>query len=177
MLIKNSFIQNPFFSPRKEILVFPNERTKQVEGEYIDIYTEYFKGDFFNNKTCLYLERPYIGKHIREKSKDKKYLDYFIFLGNVLQYFQRVQLSDSQRATLISLQQDIFKEMKVNLNIEQLFIDAVRRYKIDYKLYTKLFKKLCPSEIYIVTGLCAWSCYKGCERFKYYCKRNSTWYF
>ena len=50
MLIKNSFLQNSFSCVKKDVLVFTNERSKQVEGEYIDIYTEYLRANFINNK-------------------------------------------------------------------------------------------------------------------------------
>ena len=44
-----------------------------------------------------------------------------------------------------ALRQDLLTELNIDLNIEKLVINAVRRFKINYYLYTKLFKKLSAS--------------------------------
>ena len=53
MLIKNSFLCNPFFLKQTDVIIFPHERSKLVNNEYIDIYTHYLKNELNISDTLI----------------------------------------------------------------------------------------------------------------------------
>jgi hypothetical protein len=150
-LIKNSFFYNPFFLMSINRLIFPNERSKFVDGEYIDIYTNYLEKEFEKKDiSFLTLERPFLGKHIRKPNKAKKYLDFIVLISNLFKKIINVNLTIKEQEICSNLRMDINKEFNIDIDIEKYFIESIQKYKINYYLYTKLLKKLNPKEIYIV---------------------------
>lgn len=150
-LIINSIFHNPFLHKKVDILIFPNERSKLVNTKYIDIYTHYYEKELEKEGiNFCNLERPFLGRHIREKNKNKKYLDFIVLIANIFKSFIKVKISNYDRKKIQKINQDIEKEFNIQFDLESFFIKSVQRYKINYYLYTKLLKRISPKEIYIV---------------------------
>ena len=151
MLIKNSFLNNPFFLKQSDVIIFPNERSKLVDNEHIDIYTHYLKQEL-NDQGIDYIEmeRPFLAKHIRKNHNNKRYLDFFVMLGNVFQFFVPVKITRDQKELFENLNSDIKGELGIEFDSEKFLINSLRRFKVNYYLYLFLFKKLKPKEINIV---------------------------
>lgn len=150
-LVKNSILYNPFFHKKTDILIFPNERSKKVNNIYIDIYTDYLEKEFIDKDLnfCT-MERPFLGEHIRESNKNKKYLDLIVLITNLGKQFVKVKITDKDKLLISNLNKDIKEYFNIDFDIEIFFIEAIQRYKINYYLYTKLFQKLSPKELYVV---------------------------
>lgn len=150
-LLKNSVINNPFFSKKSESLIFSHYRSKLVNDDYIDIYTHYLKEELIvQNISFTDMERPFLGKHIRNKESKKRYLDCIVLLSNIFQYFMPVKLTQQQELLFISLNKDIKKNLGVDFDSKKFLINAVRRFKANYFLYSLLFRRIRPKEIFIV---------------------------
>jgi len=151
MLVKNSFLNNPFLAKKTEVVIFPNERSKLVNNEHIDIYTHYLKKELNdNNITYTEMERPFLAKHIRKKHSNKRYLDFIILLGNILKFFVKTDVKPNQEKIFTNLDKDIKDKLGIKFDSRKFLLAAVRRFKINYYLYSLLFKKLKPKQINIV---------------------------
>jgi len=152
-LVKNSILFNPFFHNKTDILIFPHERSKKVNNIYIDIYTDYLEKKFIdNNLNFCTMERPFLGRHIREPNKNKKYLDFIVLIANIGKKFVKVKINDKDKLLISNLNKDIKEYFNIDFDIEVFFIEAIQRYKINYYLYTKLFQRLSPKELYVVVS-------------------------
>ena len=151
MLIKNSFLCNPFFLKQTDVIIFPHERSKLVNNEYIDIYTHYLKNEL-NEKNISYaeMERPFLAKHIRKNVLNKSYLDFIVLLSGVFQFFIPVKVTNDHKVLFNKLNQDIKNDLGVYFDSEKVLVNAVKRFKINYYLYSLLLKKLNPEKINII---------------------------
>lgn len=151
MLVKNSFLNNPFLAKKTEIVIFPHERSKLVNNEHIDIYTHYLKKDLNdNNISYTEMERPFLAEHIRKKDSNKRYLDFIILLGNILKFFVKTDVKPNQEKIFTNLDKDLKDKLGIKFDSRKFLLAAVRRFKINYYLYSLLFKKLKPKQINIV---------------------------
>ena len=150
-LVKNSIFYNPFFHKKTDILIFPHARSKKVNNIYIDIYTDYLEKEFIDKDLnfCT-MEGPFLGEHIRESNKNKKYLDLIVLITNLGKQFIKVKITDKDKLLISNLNKDIKEYFNIDFDIKIFFIEAIQRYKINYYLYTKLFQKLSPKELYVV---------------------------
>lgn len=153
LLVKNSFLNNPFLAKKSDVMIFSHERSKLVNSEYIDIYTHYMKEDLNAQKiTYTDMERPFLAKHIRKKSSNKRYLDFIILIGNILKFFIKVKTKPNEEELFIQLDQDIKDKLGIKFDSRKYLLAAVKRFKINYYLYSVLFKILKPKQINIVVA-------------------------
>ena len=69
---------------------------------------------------------------------------------NINLQFVKVKITDKDKLLISNLNKDIKEYFNIDFDIEIFFIEAIQRYKIYYYLYTKLFQKLSPKELYVV---------------------------
>ena len=75
-MLCNSLRSSSLLGGSHDIVVFPHQRVRLVEGRYIDINTESFVGELLSeNRDILVLERPYAKTHLAESNEYTKYLD------------------------------------------------------------------------------------------------------
>ena len=149
-LIVNFFFYNPFKNLKKvDYLIFSHARSKEVDNEYIDIYTYYFIQDLLKNKkNFIEFEEPYNKQHIRKYKSYKRYLDYIILMKNIKSFFLSIKLNDFQKNVLYNLDNEIGKY----IDIKNFLLKNTKHFLISYSLYKDLFQKIKPKEIYIVVG-------------------------
>jgi hypothetical protein len=150
--IKYSFINNPFLIKQTDDIIFDHPRTKFVNGENIDIYTHYFIQEFINNKKKIkVLERPYLGKHIKKKNSYRSYLDFIILITNLFKSFVRIKNNDELNI-IKNLEKEIDNDLMINSNLSNLMISGIKEFKIRYKLFNILLKKVQPKNIYVIVS-------------------------
>jgi len=153
-LLKNLFVANPFltFNRQKDVLIFTHNRSKKIDDKFEDIYTQSLIRDLKNsNQSFLCFEKPFQGKHIREKDSNVKYLD-FILSASIL-YGKLYRIKDKDSLGVIKKVEKEIKNATANsINLISLFKKNIGRYKLGNKLYLRLFKKIKPQIVYSVAS-------------------------
>ena len=151
LLLKNIVFNNPFLADNTDLLIFSHYRSKKVDNTNIDIYTHYFKQDLSEgNISYTDLERPFLGKHIRKNDSNKSYLDFIVLVGNFFQFLVPVKVSESQKKLFKNLDNEIKNHLGIGFDSERVLLRAVKRFKVNHYLYSLLFNRLKPKEIYLV---------------------------
>ena len=153
-LFKNIFIANPFLTlnKHKDVVVFTHNRSKKIEDKFEDIYTQSLVTDLRkSNKSFLCFEKPFQGKHVREKDPNVKYQD-FILLASIL-YGKLYRIKDKDSLGLIrQVEKEIENATNNSIDLISLIKRNVGRYKLGNKLYLSLFNKIQPKVIYSVAS-------------------------
>ena len=150
-LVKNSVLSNPYFSSKKDVLFFPHERVKKIEGDYYDIYTKYLI-DEYSGKNILVLEKPYMFKHYSEKNKDVCYLDFAILWTSISRKLIKVNYNKTEQSFILKLNHDFQEKFGFQLDFFNLFTQSIKVHIAYYKFYKTLFKKLTPKKIFLVVS-------------------------
>lgn len=151
--IFNSIIHNPFFRKKCHVVVFSHPRVKLVDSENIDIYTKYFIDDLKKqNINFLELESAFLGVHKKELNDHTSYTDYIVFITNIFKKFIPIQFTDGELKLIENINSHLSTSFGVEVDISNILIDKIRRFKIKNYLYKKLLKKLSPHTIYIVVS-------------------------
>jgi len=149
-ILKSSIFYNPFFSTKKDIMIFPHGRVKKVEGKYIDIYTHYFIEKLKKeNKSFIEIESPHIGKHYTDNEPYRYHNDFILVTKHIFSKFVTIKNIDYKYISKI--EKEIVEKIGY-YNLKSLFEDTVKKYKIEYKLYKKLLEKIQPKHIYLVVS-------------------------
>ncbi|MFK7780594.1 MAG: hypothetical protein QM490_05680 [Candidatus Gracilibacteria bacterium] len=149
-IVYSCIFKNPFFAKKTDILVFPHSRVKNVDDEMIDIYTHYFVEDLQkNNKNFIEIENPTMGKHYKRKESWRYYNDFILVYKNIFSKFMKIQEVDYK--FIKTVEQEIAEKIG-NYDLTHLFLNTVKKYKVEYFLYTKLLKKLQPKQVYLVVS-------------------------
>lgn len=152
-IIYNSVINNPFFYKKTvDKVIFPHERIKKFENDYIDIYTYFLYKNFITTReNILILEKPYNLKHFTKKRIDIEYLDSVIIYSKMLKFF--IKSSIHSKYLFIKKIEDDFKVyFNIDFDLYSLFNEKLKKHKSYYMLYKKLLKKLSPKEIYLTVS-------------------------
>lgn len=147
----SSLRNNPLFETTKRIIIFDHPRKKNINGKYIDIYTKYLI-DSLNREDILVLEDPYMNKHFSVNEIERKHTDYLHLLSFILGKFNPVSLDKQEIDFIKKLESEIYLLFRIKIDLYSKFIKAIKQYKIRYKLYDQLFKKLEPEVIYTVVA-------------------------
>lgn len=153
-LFANAFLHYPFINLKKvDALIIAHPRAKKVDGAYVDIYTYQLKHDLLEQGTTLYeFEKHYLGKHLKEKTELDKYMDYITVFSTIKKRFIQVSLTDEQLKYIKIVQDEIEQKLEFKLDLKNLFINAVKKYKATAPYYKKLLKKTHPKTIYLVVS-------------------------
>tara|TARA_B110000459_G_scaffold202205_1_gene254738 strand:+ start:1224 stop:2564 length:1341 start_codon:yes stop_codon:yes gene_type:complete len=153
-LFKNIFIANPFLTlnKQKDVVVFTHNRSKKIEDKFEDIYTQSLVADLRkSNKSFLCFEKPFQGKHLRDKDPNVKYQD-FILLASIL-YGKLYRIKDKDSLGLIrQVEKEIENATNNSIDLISLIKRNVGRYKLGNKLYLSLFNTIKPMVIYSVAS-------------------------
>lgn len=151
-MLYNTIFNTAMFENLHDIVIFPHDRVRCIEGEYVDIYTKDIVDCFLKeNKDILVLEKPYIQKHYTKKEEYIKYLDDSILLASIFSKFIIIDLKNKQNI-ITRVNKDINKTFSINISLEELLMKSLKKFKIYYKYYYKLLKKLNPRKIYVVVS-------------------------
>jgi len=149
-LLKSYIFKNPFLSSKVDTVIFSNSRVKQVDNEYIDIYTHYFIDELSkSNKNFIEIEAPHKGKHLT-KNKPYKYHMEFVWINKKL-FNIFIKIKNKKENEIEKIENEIEQNIG-KYDLKNIFYKSVREYKIEYFLYKNIFKKLNPSKVYLVVS-------------------------
>ncbi len=149
-IFKSAIFINPFLSKKVDTIVFPHSRIKKIDDEYIDIYTHYFINKLIKeDENFIEIESPHLGKHYKDKKSWRYHNDLILIIVNLFSRFVKV---DSIDLEFIDKVEREIEEKIGKYDLKSLLILTTKRYKVQYYLYYKLFKKLKPKQIYIVVS-------------------------
>jgi len=148
-ILKN-IINFPFFSTKKETLVFTHPRSKFVDNRYIDIYTKDIIDDLSNNKIdFLEMEASYNGKYLRNNNKRKRYIDSVGYFVRLMKLLDRRVVYDKKVSIINKI---IFKKTGVDLRLEERFSNEIKKSIYTYYYFKALSFFIKPKKVYIVTA-------------------------
>lgn len=152
MNVINFIVKNPLYGNyRKDILVFNNPRKTLIDEEYIDIYTEYYIEEL-NSQQYELIENPYMNTHYKcKRTKQTKYLDALKIIYSIKKHFIHIQLSEEDVQIISLIENEIENSFDIKLDIMNLFITNLKRFKIYFDYYNKLLVKRNPKVIFLVT--------------------------
>ncbi len=151
-MLCNSLRSSSLLGGSHDIVVFPHQRVRLVEGRYIDINTESFVGELLSeNRDILVLERPYAKTHLAESNEYTKYLDDSIIFTHLFKRCIRPKLYSSQQL-INDLDREFEDVFNVTLDFYSLFKEAIQHFKISYMFYSFLLKRIKPNQIYVVVS-------------------------
>ena len=140
------------FQKPHEVVVFPHQRVRLVDGDYIDIYTKYFVEELLKVQTdCLVLERPYEKKHLAKSNNYTKYIDDSIIFTRLFSKFITPNMKPSE--TIIQeLNSEIQKTFGIQIDLHALCKDTIKNFKASYKFYFYLLNRVNPKQLYVLVS-------------------------
>ncbi len=164
-LLFNSMFHNTFIESYKaDILIHPHERVKKIDGEYVDIYTHYFEKELIEkNVNFIELEKPFLGKHYKIKTKYRIYEDFLILLRYLIKIFIKVKFSKKQLEKIKEIEKFLKKDLNVEIDLVDKIKDAIKTFKADYVLYKIILKKINPQKVYLVVSYGKQALIKACK--------------
>jgi len=153
-LLKNSLLYNPLKNLYNvDKLIFSHPRSKNIDNKPVDIYTHFLIQDLQKSHiSFIEYEEHYLGSHIREYKKEKRYLDYITLYRNIKNRFIKINLSDSHLRFLDKLNDEIEKSLNIKFNIKSILLNRVKKFIPTYRIYKKILEKTSPKEIYVVVS-------------------------
>ncbi len=154
LMLYHAIFNNGWFLGKYETLVFPHTRVVRVEGEYVDPYTKYFV-DGLVEKNCdfIVMEKPFNQKHFCKKRKYVKFLDDAILFIFFAAKFIPVNIRH-QEDFIQNLRDEIKLTFDVDIDLKQLLLNKVKKFRVYYYYYSKLLNRIKPKRIYLVASYC-----------------------
>jgi len=142
-----------------DILIFEHPRKVVFQDLYIDIYTNDFVNKCKkNNINYELIEAAYNGVHYCGKSSKRSYLDhnYFSFLFQALMNKfspkKRVNIFDDHIKLLRQLQDEIYNQFNVKIDLYTITINQVSNFKLEYNFYDALLVRKKTKRVYLVVS-------------------------
>jgi len=151
-IILNSIIHNPFKNLKEvDFLLFSHPRSKIVNNQPIDIYTQYFLDE---NKEKLFLEYEgmFLGKHFRKYKPYKRYLDYINIKRVIFSKLININLDKQQSTIIAEVEKEIYNIIGKHYDLQATLINRTKKFLVTYKLYKKILSITTPKKIYIVVS-------------------------
>lgn len=150
------YIFNAFSNKLKKLrkinyLIVNHPRKVLYNNEYIDIYTYNLQKKLLKNKEkFLILDVPLNwNKHLIKFDKNIRKIENFSILKKIyIKYIAESNLLSNEM--LLALSNKLKKEFNSDGNLLKIVYEQLNIFKIDYKYYKKILKKLSPKLIYIV---------------------------
>jgi UDP-N-acetylglucosamine:LPS N-acetylglucosamine transferase len=151
MMIYNSVLKNPLFGQyEKDILIFNNPRKMYIDGEFIDIYTEYFIKELHSDMYQV-LENPYMNKHYKNRRKlNTRYLDALKLQAALSGFCKKVKLSKSDYKKISEIEWEIHQTFNCRIDLQSIFKRNITRFKVNFNYYKKIIQKRRPKIIFVV---------------------------
>ncbi len=136
---------------KKNVLIFNHPRKKNIDGKFIDIYTNYFANTLDESEYEI-LELPYLGKHLGEENNNTIYLDQLWLKKLIKNKFSVIFLDKEESDTIKRLEKIITNNFKISINIKLLIKNEIKSFKCKYDFYKKLLDKRKPKKIFLVVS-------------------------
>lgn len=156
-IIFNIIRYNPFIGIKNvDIMVFESSRKYLVNNIYIDKYTKFLCDDF-DKKGISYqrYQSSYLFDRLSKSRKGIKHLDFIFLLARLkTKLHSGNNVVDSIHLEKIGLiESEILLLFGEKINLKEIFNNTIIEFKALHSLYTILFKRIKPKEIYL-TNYC-----------------------
>lgn len=151
---KNSLTHNISTLKKYDTVFFSHSRSVKVDGEYIDIYSEYLIRELQQTQRIIDFEGDYQDTHIRKRKHNVHLLDW-VTQQVYVEYFlirKKKVLNAGQTQLINTIEQEIYDRYGVSFSLLKLVENKVKLFGIYYKIYEKVFKKVQPSRVYVTTA-------------------------
>ena len=156
-LFFNITIQNPYLHfKKKEVLVFESGRYEYQDNEYIDIYTEYICTNILSENTTLERYSCFSVTNNQPNNKNKKlgpHIDFIIFLSKLMKYFVKHEFTLEENVAIGKVEDRIFNRFGIDIDINNILHNEIKRFKSEYVLYLLLFKIKRSKKVYLVSAV------------------------
>lgn len=151
---KNIFRHNFWTLKKCDIVFFSHPRSVNVDGTYIDIYTEYIINELNSHQTVVDFESDYNGNHIRDRKHNVHKLDWIKQLVYLKYFFiKKTKILNREEICLIEkIEQEIFQHYNIKFPLLNFLESKVKLFNLYCYIYLKIFKKISPSSLYIVVS-------------------------
>ena len=152
-LLKNAIIYNPLLNFRNvDNIIFTHNRSKKIDGEYIDIYTKYFIDDLKKSgESYLCYEKPFHNQHLRKKDSNTVYLDFILSVSILYGKLYRIK-NDKKLKKLKSIEDEINNLAQIKFKLLELARKNTGRFKLSYQIYHYIFSKIKPKKVFAVVA-------------------------
>lgn len=163
--VKNLVIKNPYFVSKKDILFYTIPRRKLGEdGKWWDIYCDPIIENL--QGTYAYFESAQLNRHLVPPKTDYiRYMDFLHYVAAAKRKlrFYTVNLVKSERILLQKIQDFIYSQFSVEIDLEKEVVQDLTNRKSSLPFYKKLLEKINPKLIIVI-------CSYGNETFIEACK-------
>lgn len=152
--LTSSLLHNPFIATQPvDVLLVDHERSMRFNNEWVDIYTHFFLKELQEQgKTCLVLEKPYVGRHLRRPSPQRKHYDFILLHQWLLRRFSHYQLTPMEQERVTIINRAISDAFEIKIDLSTQFADTVFRFRTNYRLCRQLLERLRPKTVYVVVS-------------------------
>lgn len=151
--VKNSLFCNYLTLKEKKYVFITHPRSVRIDDELIDIYTKYFiDEEHRQDNNFIELESAHLGKHLRKKNKNTHYTDWIALSQKLYSFIVKSHVDTKELTVLDQVNAEINDICKTDFDFKALLINGVRKYKSQYFIYDKVFKKIKPNKIYLVVS-------------------------
>ena len=153
-VLKAAFLKNPFRGKGQvDALVIEHDRSKEVDGRRIDIYSHYLQEELRNSGALFHtLERPHLGRHEKTDSPNRYHLDRLMLAASVQKRLMRVHMSATNVERFQMLELEILRATGHPIDLRARFDWAIRHFKASYAQIARLLDKRKPSRLYLVVS-------------------------
>jgi hypothetical protein len=153
--LAGALFHNPFFRRGQvEQVVIEHPRSVRLAGDEVDIYSHFYVRDLQRlGISYLRLDRADLGSsHRKAYDTARSFIDIFPVLVKLAGLFRRTRLTEEQRGTLRAVSERLSRELGVSLDLEALLRPAVLKFRVNYRLYLALFRRLKPKRLVVVVS-------------------------
>ena len=154
--IKGLIFYNPFliFNQNVDEIVIEHPRPKHIDGEDIDIYTQYYLNQLDKSgQNYLVLERPFLNEfHGKTYTPHRKYLDAFIVMSAIRAKLFPARLDGDEKKLIKKLEQELKEQFEVDINLTNILTAAVTKFQSNYGMYQRLFSKFQPEKLVVAVS-------------------------
>lgn len=152
--LNSSIFYNPFFDfTKKEVLVFDHARKVLVDGKYIDIYTHYMIEDLKEKGPSFEVyEQSYLDQHFGKPDGCRKHLDFIRVITKIYSLLPIYRFPNEDVSLVKIIEERLFEDLGIELDLLNRFQKYVKRFKVQYTLFKKLFELKCPEVVYVVVS-------------------------
>ncbi len=152
--LKSCLLHNPFLHCRPvDVLLVDHARSNMINGQWVDIYSHFFLQDLeAQGKNYLVLERPSVGRRLRQPSANRKHLDIIRFKLNLRRRLSRYRLSAAEEVKIGKISGALGLVFGVECDLKPKIAEAVFHFRVNYGLYMRLLKRLQPKVLCILVS-------------------------
>lgn len=153
-LLKNSILRNPFSGEYNlNFIVYDHERKISVDGNIIDIYTNYFI-ESHDEKDFDVIEWPYLWKHYTNSLiKNRKYIDHELLTVFIKRKLSPISITNREKDIIKNIQNQFDKQFKdININLTKIIENSITHFIHRFNYHKKLFQKRKPKRVYVVVS-------------------------